>query len=715
MNVKSIITRRSYPARALLFALVLMFALASGVMNAGSNATPGSAQQLVPAAGDTCAAATVISPASLPFSEDSTLSGAGNDIDPGPGSCAQGGGPDVVYSFTPSVTDTYTIGVTPLKATNLSLYVVTNCASPTATCVAGANVNGIDRGESLTPTLSAGTTYFIVVDTPVPDPGAAGFHFTLRRGTPANETCATAALIDPSRLPFNVSATTFGATNDVDPGQTCFTKLMSSRGPDVVYQFTPADTQLYFVTVTPKGDFDVSLYITTNCSSFGTCFSADIGGAGDPETVGHKLTAGTTYFIAVDGFEGDSGDFMLSLVPSMPRAPAAPSELTADPVSPTRVDLAWKDNSGDEQGFRIERSLNGFDFTEIASVGPNVTTFSDTTAFADTFFFYRVLAFNGFGNSDPSNVAVAKTPPTPVPVNPVIMVTPTSIDFGSVRVTQTDTKTVTVKNAGGTNLVISAISDPTGPFSIINKPGLPLTIEPDQSVNLSVRFAPLAVGPTASSFGIQSNDPATPLVTVNLSGIGTAAPVPNLEVNPGLVDFGTSTTPRNVEISNTGEADLFIASVIPPNAPFFLSGSPAGTLKSGEKKTVTVFFAPPTLGLFTSGFTLVSNDPDSLLTFVGLKGVSTVPSPIVAGLQFKKNGLRFQAAGSNVVSGAVLIVDGTQTFALELNGDLWVVGKNVRSTPGNLRVRDIFISPSSHTVVVRNPNGATSAPVNISV
>jgi hypothetical protein len=39
----------------------------------------------------------VINPASLPFTEDATTVGAGNDIDPGFGSCALGQGADVVY------------------------------------------------------------------------------------------------------------------------------------------------------------------------------------------------------------------------------------------------------------------------------------------------------------------------------------------------------------------------------------------------------------------------------------------------------------------------------------------------------------------------------------------------------------------------------------------------------------------------------------------
>src|SRR5215471_16021333 len=77
-----------------------------------------------------------------------------------------------------------------------------SAAPRVAPCVAGANARGFDGGEFLTPTLNAGTKYFIVVDAVNPDPNVGSFHFSLRRGLPANDTCATAAVIDQSRLHF---------------------------------------------------------------------------------------------------------------------------------------------------------------------------------------------------------------------------------------------------------------------------------------------------------------------------------------------------------------------------------------------------------------------------------------------------------------------------------------------------------------------------------
>jgi len=58
-------------------------------------------------------------------------------------------------------------------------------------------------------------------------------------------------------------------------------------------------------------------------------------------------------------------------------APAAPSGLTAKVASATAVDLAWTDNSNNEERFEIERSFSsGSGFVPIASVGANVKTLS---------------------------------------------------------------------------------------------------------------------------------------------------------------------------------------------------------------------------------------------------------------------------------------------------------------------------------------------------
>jgi Fibronectin type III domain/Abnormal spindle-like microcephaly-assoc'd, ASPM-SPD-2-Hydin len=579
-------------------------------------------------AGDTCAAATVINPAALPFFDEATNVGAGNDIDPGAGACAPGPGADVVYSFTPSVSDRYTVGATPLTSSfDVSLYIVTDCANPATTCVAGTNARAFGKGETLSAQLNAGTHYFIVVDN-AQATGEGAFHFALRRGTPANESCSTPSDIAANRLPFSTTATTYGAANDHNPGAPCVRNNQSANGPDVAYSFTSPDSQNYDITVTPMGNYDVTLYVVTGCPTLNGCSSADLRGGGEPESLRRNLTQGTTYYIIVDGFQGDFGDFTLTLVPTIPKTPAPPTNLVAQTISSTEIDLTWQDNSTDEQGFRVERSLDGQNFGELVTLGPNTQSYNDTGLTPQTTYFYRVFAFNNFGNSAPSNVAADTTPEPPVPHIPVINVAPLSIDFGSVRGGNTATQKVTVSNQGGVDLVVTQITNPSGPFTILSKPATPLTIAAGASVDLTVQFQPPGIGRFAGAFSISSNDPATPVVTVTLVGTGTSTPVPNLEINPAVIDFPNGSSVTTLEIRNTGDADLLLASVQAPTSPFGMSGVPAlpATLKPGEHVVLTVSFSPTAAGLFTSRITVVSNDPDALLTVITLSGTSTPQS-----------------------------------------------------------------------------------------
>src|SRR4030095_6960296 len=99
--------------------------------------------------------------------------------------------------------------------------------------------------------------------------------------------------------------------------------------------------------------------------------------------------------------------------PTPPATPADPSNLTANAVSANQINLSWSDNSGNETVFKIERCQgnNCTNFAEIAQVGANVTSFPNTGLTRNTWYRYRVRAFNGSGDSGYSNIASDKTSP----------------------------------------------------------------------------------------------------------------------------------------------------------------------------------------------------------------------------------------------------------------------------------------------------------------
>jgi galactose oxidase len=89
----------------------------------------------------------------------------------------------------------------------------------------------------------------------------------------------------------------------------------------------------------------------------------------------------------------------------------APTNLTATAASSSQINLSWSDKSNTEKGFkvyraRVDRNIN---FHRIATVGANVTTYTDTGLRASTTYRYRVRAYNAGGNSNYSNTADATT------------------------------------------------------------------------------------------------------------------------------------------------------------------------------------------------------------------------------------------------------------------------------------------------------------------
>lgn len=121
---------------------------------------------------------------------------------------------------------------------------------------------------------------------------------------------------------------------------------------------------------------------------------------------------GTTSFtFKVNDGALDSATATVTVTVAAPTGiPTAPTALTATAVSQTQVNLAWTDNSNNEDGFKIERSPNGSSsWIQIATVGPNVRNYSNTGLTKNTRYYYRVRAYNVLGNSAYSNTVNART------------------------------------------------------------------------------------------------------------------------------------------------------------------------------------------------------------------------------------------------------------------------------------------------------------------
>ncbi|MDD5532826.1 MAG: fibronectin type III domain-containing protein, partial [Syntrophales bacterium] len=119
------------------------------------------------------------------------------------------------------------------------------------------------------------------------------------------------------------------------------------------------------------------------------------------------------------------------------KALAAPSNLVAAQLSSTSAKLTWKDNSTGETSFKVERSTSSseYSFAQIATVGANQTSFTNTGLTPGTKYYYRVRAYEAVaGNSAYSNIANVTPQAVALPTN----VEATALSSTSVRVSWVD-------------------------------------------------------------------------------------------------------------------------------------------------------------------------------------------------------------------------------------------------------------------------------------
>jgi M6 family metalloprotease-like protein len=87
--------------------------------------------------------------------------------------------------------------------------------------------------------------------------------------------------------------------------------------------------------------------------------------------------------------------------------PAAPSSLAAAAVKNRKINLTWKDNASNENGFKIQRSADQANWTQIAVTGANVSSYTNSNLPVGAVYYYCVRSFNSSGDSACSNTVSA--------------------------------------------------------------------------------------------------------------------------------------------------------------------------------------------------------------------------------------------------------------------------------------------------------------------
>ena len=166
------------------------------------------------------------------------------------------------------------------------------------------------------------------------------------------------------------------------------------------------------------------------------------------------------------------------------------------------------------------------------------------------------VACNEYGIiEDPDNIGTIKEG-----LEPDILVTPMSVDFGRMNAENSATEVISVQNVGEGDLHILDIQlDSPNSVYDIGAVGS-ILVPPDGTTSFTITFNPVTAHQESNNILIDSDDPDDPTTVVQLLGEGLA---PIIDVSPAEFDFGQmyigceDTLP--LVVSNLGNADLEVS------------------------------------------------------------------------------------------------------------------------------------------------------------
>ena len=260
--------------------------------------------------------------------------------------------------------------------------------------------------------------------------------------------------------------------------------------------------------------------------------------------------------------------------------------------------------------------------------------------------------------------------------NPVIVVSPASLNFGSILTNTTSSQTLVVQNTGGGTLTGTATV--AAPYSIVS--GGSYSLGANQSQTVTVRFSPQTLGPvtntvtftggggmTAHVSGIGINPPPT-VSAITQSGSDVDPVTPGLQIYSGTVILysGSASDPNGLPLTWQ-----WIYTVNGGSEVVFQSGT--GTVAS-----VSFNYATGTAGntyiwklRVSNGIATAESDltvgveapplPSGTLTFQATSGTITAPFVITSGLA--GSGYISQAIETGVSNGGQAVYNFTITNA----------------------------------------------------
>jgi subtilisin family serine protease len=210
--------------------------------------------------------------------------------------------------------------------------------------------------------------------------------------------------------------------------------------------------------------------------------------------------------------------------------PSAPSSLSASVFSSSQINLSWTDNSNNETSFLIFRKTGaGGTYAQIATVGSNVTSYSNSGLSASTAYYYVVYASNSVGSSAASNEANGTTL--------------ASGGVGSARTTLSANRTYYVSTSGSNSS--DGLTSGT-PFATIQA-----AIDAVAALDISTKNVFISVG-SGTFDGFALKDPVGAGIVI-IDGSGSANTIIAASSKHAILANGTSKYQiRNMKLTTSG-------------------------------------------------------------------------------------------------------------------------------------------------------------------
>jgi hypothetical protein len=200
---------------------------------------------------------------------------------------------------------------------------------------------------------------------------------------------------------------------------------------------------------------------------------------------------------------------------------------------------------------------------------------------------------------------------------------PANLGFGSVSVGEQKVQTVTITNAGSSEITLIQAIGQGADFNLTGL-DLPLTLASGESFTFSIVFAPGTSGDSTGSVSFISEKAG---VSHRILMTGNATEGKQVTANPPAINFG------NVSVGSTGsQSGLLVAggkpvtitSAVSSDPQFIVSGlSFPFTIPAGESKEFGVTFAPRTEGAAPVTLSFMDTSGTEALVTESLNGVGT--------------------------------------------------------------------------------------------